>query len=161
MELSSKILEQVPFNTRPKVEEHILVVINKSTHEEHLAQPFQTNDKQFKIAITFCSCYNGIFNVTNTNIKFFSKKTLIEEDFVQVTTPPSTYEIESLNDENKRNINMKEYYRENEYPFTIKPYFSTLGSIIEKQLRGPIISFASDDSIRNYLRFRETLLYKE
>ena len=45
MELSSKILEQKPIISRPKVEGHKIVVINKSTNEEHLAQPFQTNDK--------------------------------------------------------------------------------------------------------------------
>ena len=45
--------------------------MDKSTHEEHLSQPLQTNNKQFKIAVTFLTGYNGIFNVTNSN-KFFS-----------------------------------------------------------------------------------------
>ena len=35
MELPSKILEQIAFNTRPKIEEHILFVMDKSNHEEH------------------------------------------------------------------------------------------------------------------------------
>ena len=35
MELPSKLLEQIAFNTRPKLEEHYLVVMGKSTHEEH------------------------------------------------------------------------------------------------------------------------------
>ena len=48
MELPSKFLEQIDFKTRPKVEEHMLNVMNKSTHEEHLSQPLQTNNKQFK-----------------------------------------------------------------------------------------------------------------
>ena len=65
MEIPSKLLEQIAFNTRPKIEEHLLIVMGKSTHEEHLSQPLQTNIKQFKIAITFLSGYNGIFNVTN------------------------------------------------------------------------------------------------
>ena len=51
-ELPSKILEQIAFNTRPKIEEHMLIVMNKSTHEEHLSIPLQTNIKQFKIGIT-------------------------------------------------------------------------------------------------------------
>ena len=51
MELPSKILEQIAYNTRPKKEEHMLIVMNKSTHEEHLCQPIQTNIKQFEIAL--------------------------------------------------------------------------------------------------------------
>ena len=70
MELPSNLLEQIAFNTRPKIEEHMLFVMNKSTHEEHLSQPLQTNYKQFRIAVTFLSGYNGISNVTNSNIKF-------------------------------------------------------------------------------------------
>ena len=46
MELPSKLLEQVAFNTRPKIEEHTLIVLNESTHEKHLIQPLQTNNKQ-------------------------------------------------------------------------------------------------------------------
>ena len=67
MELPSKLLEQIAFNTRPKIEEHMLIIMKKPTHEEHLSQPLQTNNKQFKIAITFLSAYNGILNVTNSN----------------------------------------------------------------------------------------------
>ena len=39
MELPSKILEQIAFNTRPKIEEHMLNIMDKSTHEEHIFQP--------------------------------------------------------------------------------------------------------------------------
>ena len=59
MELSSKLLEQIAFNTRPKIEEHMLIVMDKSIHEEHLSQALQTNNKQFKLAINFlagCNC---------------------------------------------------------------------------------------------------------
>ena len=35
MELPSKLLEQIAFNTRSKTEEHMLVVMDKSTDEEH------------------------------------------------------------------------------------------------------------------------------
>ena len=48
MELPSKLLEQIAFNTRPKIEEHMLIVMDESTHEEHLSQPLQTHNKQFK-----------------------------------------------------------------------------------------------------------------
>ena len=53
MEKPSKFLEQIAFITRPKIDEHMLVVMDKSIHEEHLSQPLQTNIKQFKIAVTF------------------------------------------------------------------------------------------------------------
>ena len=53
MEPPSKLLEQIAYNTRPKIEEHMLIVVDKSIHEEHLSHPLQTNNKQFKIAVTF------------------------------------------------------------------------------------------------------------
>ena len=161
MELPSKLLEQIAFNTRSKIEEHILIVMDKSTHEEHLSQPLQTNNKQFKIAVTFLSAYNGIFNVTNKNNKFYFKRNLIDEDFIQIRIPEGAYEIESLNDEIKRIIIDKEHYTEANYPFRIKPNFSTLGSIVEIKPQGPIIGFVFDDSIGNLLGFDETILYEE
>ena len=116
MEIPSKLLEQIVYNTRPKIEEHMLIVMDKSTHEEHLFQPLQTNKKQFKIAITFLSAYIGIFNVTNRNNKFYFKKALIDEDFIQIRIPEGAYEIESLNDEIKdllliKNIIQKQIIR--------------------------------------------------
>ena len=53
IELPSKLSEQIAFNTRPKTEEHMLIVLDETTHEEHLSQPLQTNNKQFKVAVTF------------------------------------------------------------------------------------------------------------
>ena len=41
----------------------------ESTHEEHLSQPLQTNNKQFRMAVTSLTGYNGIIKVTNKNIK--------------------------------------------------------------------------------------------
>ena len=38
----SKLLETIAFNTRPKIEEHMLIVMDKSTHEENLQIPLQT-----------------------------------------------------------------------------------------------------------------------
>ena len=67
MELPSKLLEQIAFNTRRKIEEHMLIVMDKSTHEEHLSQPLQTKNKQFKIAVTFLTGYIGILKVTGSN----------------------------------------------------------------------------------------------
>ena len=162
MELPSKLLEQIVFNTRLKIEENILIVMDKSTHEEHLFQPLQTNNKIFKIAVTFLIGYNGIFNVTNKNNKFYFKKSNIEEDFIQMKIAKGAYEIESLNKEIKQILIDKEYYTEANYPITIKPNFSTLGSIIEiKPEANAVIGFVFDDSIGRLLGFNETILYKE
>ena len=162
MELPSKLLEQIAFNTRPKIEEHMLIVMDKSTHEEHLFQPLQTNIKQFKIAVTFLTDYNGIFNITNSNNNFYFMKSITDEDgFVQITIPPGAYEIKALDNEIKRIIIDEGHYSKNDYPFKIKPNFSTLGSIIEISERGPIISFMFDDSIRDLLGFNARTLYEE
>ena len=39
MELPSKLLEQKAYNGRSRIEEHMFIVMDKSTHEEHLSQP--------------------------------------------------------------------------------------------------------------------------
>ena len=162
MELPSKLLEQIAFNTRPKIEEHMLIIMDKSTHEEHLSQPLQTNNKQFKIAVTFLTGYNGIFNVRNENNKFYFKKTISDDEgFIKITIPPGAYEIESLNNEIKKIIIDEGHYTEANYPFKIKPNFSTLGSIIEISPQGPLISFMFDDSIKNLLGFNARTLYEE
>ena len=162
MEISSELLEQVAFNTRPKFEEYMLIVMDKSTHEEHLSQPLQTNNKQFKIAVTFLTGYNGFFNVTNANNKFYFTKSISDKDgFVQITISPEVYELENLINEIKRIIIDEEHYTEANYPFTIKPKFSTLGSIIEISTQGPVITFVPDDSIRDLLGFNRTTIFEE
>ena len=112
--------------------------------------------------MTFLSGYNGIFNVTNSNNKFYFKKTITDEDgFVQIAIPPGAYEIESLNDEIKRIIIDEVHYTEANYPFKIKPNFSTLRSIIEISPQGPTISFMFDGSIKDLLGFDSITLYEE
>ena len=162
MELPSKISEQKSFNTRPKIEEHMLIVMDRSTHEERLSPPLQTNNKQFKIAVTFLNGYNGIFNVTNSNNKFYFMKSITDEDrFIKITIPPCAYKTESLNNEIKRIVFDEEHFTETNYLFTIEPNFSTLRSIIEISPQGPIISFIFDDSIRDPLGFNARTLYEE
>ena len=55
----------------------------------------------------------------------------------------------------------KGHYSEDDNPFTIKPNFSTLGSIMEIKPQGTIIGFMYDDSIKIFLAFHETMLFKE
>ena len=43
MELPGNLSEQIVFNTRPKVDEQMPIVIDESTLEENLSQPPQTN----------------------------------------------------------------------------------------------------------------------
>ena len=159
MGLPNKLSEQIAFNTSWKIEEHILVVMNKSVHEEHLSQRLQTNKKQFKTAVTFLTGYNGIFKVTSSNVKFYFKITITDEDgFIQITIPPGVYEIESLNKEIKQIIFDEGHYNEANYPSTKKPNFLALGSIIENLPQGPIMS---EDSVRDILRFNAMTLYEE
>ena len=37
MKLLSRLLEKVAFNMRPKMGEHMFIVVDKSTHEESLS----------------------------------------------------------------------------------------------------------------------------
>ena len=61
MQVLSKLLEQIEFNRGPKIEEHMLIVIVKSTHEARLCQPLETKNRQFDLGITFPTGYNGSF----------------------------------------------------------------------------------------------------
>ena len=95
-------------------------------------------------------------------IKFyFKKKIAYEEDFIQIAIPIGAYEIENVEAENKRIFIDKCHYTEENYHFTIRPNFSTLGSIIQISPQGPIIEFVFDESIGNLLGFNETFLYRE
>ena len=66
-----------------------------------------------------------------------------------------------MNNEIKRIIFDEEQFTESDYPFQIKAKFSTLGSTIELQPQGPMISFVFDDSIRKLLGFHDIILYNE
>ena len=159
MELPSKLSEQIAFNTRPKIEEHILVVMYKSTHEEHLSQPLQTNNKQFKIAITFLTGYNGIFNITSKNNKFYFINPANET--VMIKIPHGVYELESLDLEIKRIIIEEGHIAKDFYPFSIKANFSPLGSIIEITDPNFLIDFTYDNTIRDLLGFNAVILEYE
>ena len=135
--------------------------MDKFTHEDFSFQPLQSKNKQIKIAVTFLTAYNAIFNITGLNKKINSKKTITQgEDFIQITIPQGNYEVKSWKHKLKRIIIYKGHYTAIDYPFKTKPNFSTFGSIIEIKPQGSIISFVFDDSIRNILGFHETILYQ-
>ena len=66
-----------------------------------------------------------------------------------------------MSNEIKRIIIDEEHYTEANYPFSIKPNFSTLGSIIEISTQGPVITFVPDDSKRDLLGFNKTTIFDE
>ena len=91
MELPSKLLEQIAFNTRPKIEEHMLIVMKNSTHEENLIQQLHTNNKDFKVGVTCLTGYNGIQNINEKNNRFYyiTPNNLLRE----IILPPGNYAI--------------------------------------------------------------------
>ena len=126
MELPSKLVEQIAFNTRTNIVEHILTAMDKFTHEEHLSQSLQINNKQFKLAVTFWTGYNDLFNVTDKNNKFYFMKSISDEDsFIQTTIPPGAYELKCLNKEINRIITEEEHYTEGNYPFKKTKFLNT------------------------------------
>ena len=160
--LPSKLLEQIAFNTRPKIEEHMLTVMEKSIHEEHHFQPLQTNNKQFKIAVTFLTGYNGMFNITNKNNKFYftDSHSNLETTFIFIA--PGAYDLGHLDAEIKRICINDGHFTESTYPFKIKSNFSTLESIIEIDVRPERqIIFTPNDSIRDLLGFKPKVLVEE
>ena len=96
----------------------MLIDIDEKTHEEHLSQPLQTINKQFKIAVLFLTGYNGAFNGTKSNKRSYFRKTDTDgDDFVQISIPPGAYEIEGMNNEIRRIIIDEEHFTESDYPF--------------------------------------------
>ena len=65
------------------------------------------------------------------NIKFYFTTSFSEIEPSSVFISPGAYAMENLDGEIKRNFINHGYFREDDYPFKIKPNFSTLGSIIE------------------------------
>ena len=45
--------------------------MDKPIHEGHLCQPTKTYRKQFEIAVTILTGFEGILKVTNKNNKFY------------------------------------------------------------------------------------------
>ena len=86
-------------------------------------------------------------------IWFPQNQILIKKGFVQTTNPQGAYETENLDNELKRYIIKEGYFTEGDYPFKIKPNFSSLCSVKEISWQKPLISFIPDDSIRDISGF--------
>ena len=63
-----------------------------------------------------------------------------------------------MNIEIKRIVIDEGHFTEADYPFPIKPNFSTLGSFIETSRQEPLISFLANDCARDLLGFNATIL---
>ena len=66
-----------------------------------------------------------------------------------------------MNIETERIIIQEGQFTEVVYPFTYKPNFSTLGSIIEISGQESLINFTPDDSIQDLLGFNASTIYEE
>ena len=89
-------------------------------------------------------------------------KSITDEDgFIQFIIPPGADETEGLINEIKMIVINEGLFIQANYPFTTKPNFSTLGSIIKISPQEPIISFMFDDSVRDPWGFHAITLYEE
>ena len=107
MELPSKRLEELAFNTRPKIGEHMLIVMEKSTHVKKSSQPLQTNNEQFQNDVNLFTGNNGIFNVTNINNTLNFAKSIQDDDLSQIVIPSGAFALE------RRIFIRKLFYRRN------------------------------------------------
>ena len=60
---------------------------------------YKTDKKQFILAVTFLTGYNGIFNITTKNNIFYFTFSVNDNDFNAISIPPGAYEVESSEDE--------------------------------------------------------------
>ena len=89
----------------------MLIVLDESTHKEHLSQPLQTKHEYFKTALILLTGYNGIFNGTNKKFRTQCAKLTTDKDgYIHATVPQGAYELESLNKEIKRYLLKKDIF---------------------------------------------------
>ena len=141
----------------------MLIVIDESTHEEHLSQALRNNNKQFEKTVNFLTGYNGIFNVKSKNNGFYFTRSFIDDEVTQITIPPRAYKIETLDNEINRNIIGEGHFTEDIYHFKFKPNFCTLGSTIETSsgVNGSQNGFNPKISIGVILVIKRKVIYKE
>ena len=64
-------------------------------------------------------------------ISISQKQNTEKNDFIQITTPPDAHKLESLNNDIKSFFIEGRHFTEVDYSYTIKPNFSTLGTVSE------------------------------
>ena len=121
MELPSKVLEQIAFNTRAKIEEHMLVVMDKSIHEEHLSQTLQTHN--ILKSLSPLQLVIMVFLTSQTKIKNCFTVSINNDDINRISIPLGAYEMESLNKEIKRIFIEEGFFNEIIICFQSNPIF--------------------------------------
>ena len=116
MELASKVLVQIAFNTGLKIKESKTSVIEKSTHGEFSPQALHANSRQFKLAVIFLNEYDGFSNVTNENKKPYFTTSKNDEVFSITNLPPRGYELESSKEELKRTFIESSFFQKKFIP---------------------------------------------
>ena len=120
-----------------------------------------------KVVVTFLKGYNGIFNITSKNNKFYflTPTNMLKE----IILPPNNYavvhekkddDITSFHTKIKELIIEEGDATESTYPFVIKPNFDNLGSIIEIS-DGWEIDFTQNETIREVLGFKSKRISNE
>ena len=103
--------------------------MDNPTREENFIEPLITNNKDFKTAITFLTGYNGNFNITEIDNKFYCITP--EKIIVDIVLEKGAYELEAMDLEIKRLMVLNGDSDGETIPITIKQDFSTQGSIME------------------------------
>ena len=163
MELPSTLLEQITSNTTLKIQEHMLIVMDKPTHEGHLCQPLKTNNKRFKIAVIFLTAGSGIFDVTSRRNKLYFTSSIFDDNFSKLSIAMGAYLMGSLTKETKWNVVEQGFFTEANSPFTIKPNFSTLCFNIKtsSNITGRQTVFTPVGSKKGNIGFKLVLIYEE
>ena len=103
-----------------------------------------------------------MFKVTTKNNKFILVSIYEIAEFNVFIIFSKAYEVESSNRELKGNILDEGYIIEKEYPFSITPKFSTLGSIVKITPRRRWKNkFVQDDTSRELLGFQTLVIHEE
>ena len=89
---------------RTKNEEDMLILMDKSIHENNSSQQLQPHNKQFTNAVIILNGHHGIFIVTGKTDSSFFERSINDVDFNVKTIPPGASEFESLNNEIKRKV---------------------------------------------------------
>ena len=131
------------------IKSNTLIVSNNSSDLSfHIYPPINLNsNEQHEIGLVGLTMYNSIPNIDNTNNVFkFQYK---GEDY-EITIPHGAYEISSLNDFIKKEINSKFEF---DNLLEIKANSNTLRCVIELNDNELIVNFNHENSLKDVLGF--------
>ena len=132
-----------------KIEGHVLIVMDETTHEEHLSNALQTNNEQFKTSITLLTCFNGRFIITNKYDKFYFTVSFKHDDFNVISVPLRLTKY-SLSTANMNELfSKKDFLQNRKIHLQSNQNYSTLGFIlkISSTFTSSQIASIADDSM--------------